>query len=210
MLGTLIVIAKSPVPGRVKTRLCPPLSFEQAADLADAALTDTVRVAAVVPAARHVLALDGPRWPAIPSQWTVVSQEPGELDRRLIGAFAAAGAGPSLLIGMDTPQVTLPQLTMFDADRFDACIGLADDGGFWAIGFRDSRAHADAIRDVPMSTSETGQIQLAALRSRGLRVQVLDRLTDVDTYDDAVDVASQCPDGAFATRFRSLALRDVG
>lgn len=206
----MIVIAKSPVPGRVKTRLCPPLRFEEAAVLADAAIADTLQVTGTVPARRRTLVLDGPRWGGLPRGWDVVPQLSGGLDERLVGAFAAAGGGPSLLVGMDTPQLRAAQLTAYDPDQYDACIGLADDGGYWAIGFRDPFAHADVIRGVPMSTSCTGAVQLDAMRSRGLRVQLLDKLRDVDTYDDAGAIAQLCPQTRFATAFRSLALQRVG
>lgn len=210
MLDTMIVIAKSPTPGRVKTRLCPPLTFEQAAVLAGAAIADTLEVAEEVAAQRHLLVLDGPRWCDVNSCWDVVSQIPGGLDRRLVGAFAAAGPGPSVLVGMDTPQLESSQVVTFDAERFDACLGMADDGGYWAIGFRDPRANAEVIRGVPMSTSHTGAAQLAAMQSRGLTVQLLDRLADFDTFDQASAVAQMCPHTRFAEAFRSLSRQKVG
>lgn len=206
MLDTVIVIAKSPIAGRVKTRLCPPLTYEQAAAVAQAAISDTLTVTARVAATRHVLALDGPRWAGIPDDWEVVPQLSGDLDRRLVGAFAAAGPGPGLLVGMDTPQIKASQLTAFEPDRFDACLGLADDGGFWAIGFRDPGSHAQVIHGVPMSTAHTGAVQLAAMRARGLRVQMLDQLTDVDTYAEATLVAARYAHTQFAASFRSLSL----
>jgi hypothetical protein len=61
---TLLVIAKQPVPGRVKTRLVPPCTHEQAAALAEAALADTLRTVLTVPARRRVLVMDGR-----PGQW---------------------------------------------------------------------------------------------------------------------------------------------
>jgi uncharacterized protein len=210
VLHAIIVIAKSPLPGRVKTRLCPPLSLEQAAVLADAAISDTLHVTGRVSARRHVLALQGPAWTGVPRGWDVVAQVPGDLDQRLVGAFAAAGRGPSLLVGMDTPQLHATQLKRFEPSHFDACIGLADDGGYWAIGFRDPPAHADVIRGVPMSTSSTGAVQLDAMRSRGLRVQLLDQMADFDTYEQATVIAEQYPRTRFAGAFRSVALQRVG
>jgi uncharacterized protein len=210
MLDTMIVIAKSPIPGRVKTRLCPPLTYDEAAVLADAAIADTLDVTGRVAARQHLLVLDGPQWPGNRSEWEVVAQVSGGLDERLVAAFTAGGTGSALLVGMDTPQLLERQLTKFDPDQFDACIGLAHDGGYWAIGFRDPLTHSDVIRGVPMSMSYTGAAQLAAMQSRGLRVQVLDQLTDVDTYDDACAVAELDPETQFATCFRSLSLQQVG
>ena len=102
---TLLVIAKQPVPGRVKTRLVPPCTHEQAAALAEAALADTLHTVLMAPARRRVLVLEGEPGPWLPAGFDVVPQCGGPLDERLAGAFAAV-RGPALLIGMDTPQVT--------------------------------------------------------------------------------------------------------
>lgn len=198
MIQTLIVIAKAPVPGRVKTRLVPPLSADQAAQVAAGALSDTLRVARTVPAAERLLAFDGPVAQWLPAGWNACAQPAGGLDRRLAAAFAAAGDGPALLVGMDTPQLRREQLEAFDPDSFDACLGLASDGGYWAIGLRDPRLAASAILGVAMSTAHTGADQLRRLERLGLRVQLLDKLTDVDTIDTAHEVAALIPGSAFA------------
>jgi uncharacterized protein len=104
----LLVIAKEPVPGRVKTRLCPPCTPEQAAAIARAALEDTLRTLGRCPAGRRILVLHG-HFPAPPG-WAVLPQRGYGLAERLHAAFvdaaALAGPGPSLLVGMDTPQLT--------------------------------------------------------------------------------------------------------
>jgi uncharacterized protein len=198
---TLLVIAKEPVPGRVKTRLVPPCTHEQAAALAEAALTDTLHTVLMVAARRPVLVLEGRpgRW--LPPGFDIVPQCAGPLDERLAGAFAAV-RGPALLIGMDTPQVT-PGLLTVDWEATDAVFGPAADGGFWALGLRvpDSAL----LRGVPMSTAVTGSIQRARLLAAGLRVADLPQLRDVDTAADAVAVARQAPQSRFAARVRELA-----
>ena len=65
LAAQLVVIAKAPVPGRVKTRLTPPFSPEQAARLAAAALADSLAAAALVPAAGHTVALEGRPGPSL-------------------------------------------------------------------------------------------------------------------------------------------------
>ena len=120
---TLLVIAKQPVPGRVKTRLVPPCTHDQAASLAEAALTDTLHAVLRVPARRRVLVLEGRPGPWLPAGFDVVPQCGGPLDERLAGAFAGV-RGPALLIGMDTPQVT-PGLLTVDWQAADAVFGLA-------------------------------------------------------------------------------------
>jgi hypothetical protein len=198
---TLLVMAKQPVPGRVKTRLVPPCRHEQAAALAEAALSDTLHTVLTVPARRRVLVLDGRPGPWLPPGFDIVPQCGGPLDERLAAAFAAV-SGPALLIGMDTPQVT-PDLLTVDWHAADAVFGPAADGGFWAIGLRVP--DPALLRGVPMSTSDTGAIQRARLLAAGLRVTDLPQLRDVDTAADAVAVARQAPRSRFAARAREFA-----
>jgi glycosyltransferase A (GT-A) superfamily protein (DUF2064 family) len=210
LIDSLIVIAKEPIAGRVKTRLVPHLSFEQAAELAEAALADTLAVVLTIASERKIIALDGQpgRW--LPDGWIVVPQVAGGLDARLSAAFLAAGGGPSILVGMDTPQLQTHHLLAANLEDFDACLGRSSDGGYWAIGLREP-AHADrVIAGVPMSTSWTGSAQLARLRAAGLRVQLLDELTDVDTFDVACAVAADAPNTRFARTLTRLLADERG
>lgn len=195
-MTTLLVIAKEPRPGRVKTRLTPPFSPEQAAALAEASLADTLDAVAAASAARRVLVLDGSPGPWLPSGFDVVPQCGGGLDARLADAFAGC-TGPALLIGMDTPQVTPALLTVDFADC-DAYFGPAEDGGFWALGLADP--DPGLLRGVPMSAPQTGAVQRRRLVAAGLRVRDLPRLRDVDTAADAAAVAALVPHGRFAAR----------
>ncbi|MGW1037191.1 TIGR04282 family arsenosugar biosynthesis glycosyltransferase [Streptomyces antibioticus] len=195
-MTTLLVIAKAPVPGRVKTRLTPPFTPREAASLAAASLADTLRAVAAAPAARRVLVLDGAPGPWLPPGFDVVPQCAGGLDERLADAFARC-AGPALLIGMDTPQVT-PELLGVDFAGCDAYFGPAEDGGFWALGLAEP--DPALLRGVPMSTPVTGAVQRERLAVAGLRVRELPRLRDVDTAADAHAVAALAPHGRFAAR----------
>lgn len=186
---TLLVIAKSPDPGRVKTRLTPPLTPEQAAGIAEAALADTLDAVRLAPALRRVLVLDGPPRAWFPADIDVVPQCGGGLDERLAAAFAAC-TGPALLIGMDTPQVT-PDLLAVDWTAADAWFGAAADGGFWALGLRDP--DPDLLRGVPMSVPHTGRAQYERLVAAGLTVRHLPVLNDIDTADDLAEVARSAP-----------------
>jgi uncharacterized protein len=205
MTTSVIVIAKEPVPGRVKTRLVPPLCFDEAARLAEAALTDTLRAVDASDARQKVLAFDGAVGGWLAPGWQAARQPSGTLDLRLVAAFDAV-AGPAILVGMDTPQLTPEHLDAFDPARFDACLGLSTDGGYWAIGFADPRLAGAAIGGVPMSTTSTGRVQLRRLQQLGLRIQQLDVLTDVDTIDSAETVAAQAPGTGFAAALRSTKL----
>ena len=199
-VASVLVIAKEPIPGRVKTRLTPAFTPTQAAALAAAAIQDTVTAAGEVHADRHVLVLDGNAGEWVPPGWDVVAQVSGDLDLRLAAAFAGVtGSGPAVLVGMDTPQVRAEQIASFRSEEFDACFGPAADGGFWAIGFTDPARAVDVIPGVPMSRADTGDRQLQRLHDAGLRVQILDELVDVDTAAEARTVAASAPRTRFAT-----------
>ncbi len=205
MSAALIVIAKAPVAGRVKTRLCPPCTPQQAATLAEAALADTLTAVAATPVARRVCVLDGEPGPWLPDGIEVVAQRGDGLGQRLAAAFDDVG-GAALLIGMDTPQVTPAQLgaahAALRAPGADAVLGLAPDGGYWAIGLREP--DATVFSGVPMSTARTGAAQRARLLEAGLRVRLLPELRDVDTIADARTVAAAAPHGRFAAALLQL------
>ena len=202
---TLIIIAKEPVAGRVKTRLCPPCTPGQAARIAEAALRDTLEVVAATPAARRVVALDGDVGPWLPTGFDVFPQPQGGLDERLAHAIASVG-GPALLVGMDTPQVTPTLLGHASRELLRwpnrAVLGLSVDGGWWAVGLRE--ADPGAFLGVPMSTVDTGARQQGRLRAIGSAPSLLPELRDVDTYDDARLVAALTPGSVFAAAFSAV------
>jgi rSAM/selenodomain-associated transferase 1 len=206
----LLVLAKAPQPGRVKTRLCPPCTPEQAADVARAALLDTLDTVDSVPATvvnRRSLVLDGAASTVDHRDWTlagwsVFPQLGDSLGDRIAHAFTdtALDGVPSVLIGMDTPQVDGALLTLCVAglSAADAVLGHATDGGWWLLGLREPN-HASLLRSVPTSRSDTGARTQDALARAGLRVAVAPTLSDVDTPDDARRVAELCaPDARFA------------
>ena len=196
MTATLAVIAKAPVPGRVKTRLCPPCPPLQAARLAEASLRDVADALLATPADRRVIVLDGPRPAWLPSQVDVVPQRGDGLDERLAHAFADLGR--ALIVSMDTPQVRpLDLLAGLRAlDRHDAVLGPAADGGYWAIGLR--RPDPRALLGVPMGDDRTLTAQRQRLDALGLRRAELRELRDVDTWADARAVAEARPSTRFA------------
>jgi rSAM/selenodomain-associated transferase 1 len=202
-MTALLVLAKEPVPGRVKTRLCPPCSHEQAAALAEAALADTLLAVASTPARRRVLVLAGRPGPWLPPGFEVLPQRGCGLDDRLAAAFQDVGE-PAVLIGMDTPQVTPALLERATAalERSQAVLGPAADGGFWAMGLR--RADRRAFAGVPMSREITGHLQARRLREMGLATSFLPTLRDVDTIDDARVVARLAPGTGFARQAREV------
>jgi rSAM/selenodomain-associated transferase 1 len=198
MLPTLLVIAKEPVPGRVKTRLTPPCTPGQAAMLARASLVDTLAAAlACRHAARRVLVLDGERRDWVPDEFEVIAQRGRGLDERLAAAFADV-RGPAFLVGMDTPQITSDLLDsgLAAIETSDAAFGPALDGGYWGIGLR--RPDDAMFHGVPMSENNTGAVQRARLAAYGLDTVSLPPLRDFDTIEDARIVAEEAPESRFA------------
>jgi hypothetical protein len=204
----VVVIAKQPLPGMVKTRLCPPLTSAQAAGVAGAALADTLEVVAHTNCRARVVAFEGRPDGWIPSGFIVVPQREGGFGERLDGAIVDAWERtdcPVLLIGMDTPQVSVADLEGAAAALLspgvDAVLGPADDGGYWLIGTR--RPVPGMFAEVPMSTDRTAFVQRERLASLGLSCTLLHRLRDIDTIADAHAVADLVPHSSFAAMLRA-------
>jgi glycosyltransferase A (GT-A) superfamily protein (DUF2064 family) len=201
----LLVITKAPVPGRSKTRLTPPCTPAQATAIAAAAVGDTLDIVRATAVGRRVVALDGAPGDLDLSGCVVVPQVEGDLGTRLAAAFADAMAGadvdrPTLLIGMDTPQVDPPLLAvclsrLVEGGPGTAVLGVAPDGGWWALGLHSPTA-AGVLPGVPMSRDDTAARTREALVDAGLTVLDLPVLTDIDHFPDAVSVAAECPPGS--------------
>lgn len=206
---TVLVVAKAPVPGLAKTRLAATLGYSVAADIAAAALLDTLDAVADAPVRARVVALTGDLNAASRSDeirsriadFTVIEQRgDGFADRLANAHIDAAGTGPVLQIGMDTPQVTgeLLEKCALELLGAPAVLGMACDGGWWILGLTAATT-AEVLRGVPMSHPDTGALTLTALRDTGVSVTLVDELADVDTIDDIAAVRAVCPpDGRFA------------
>jgi glycosyltransferase A (GT-A) superfamily protein (DUF2064 family) len=210
-------MAKAPVAGRVKTRLCPPCSPLEAAAVAEAALADTLDAVARSAADVKVVALDGRpgRW--LPPGLRLINQRGRGLAERLANAWADTRrwtGGWGIQIGMDTPQVAAGELdALLEVLRADqpaavparsgparsesALLGLARDGGWWVIGLPGTDPHA-VFGGVPMSSPRTGQAQGERLRRLGLKVTWAPVRSDIDTFDDLLEVAAAIPDSRTA------------
>jgi len=227
----ILVVAKSPVPGRVKTRLMPLCTPTEAARLAEAALADTLQAVAACNVTRRLVALDGEPGEWLPPGFEVFAQYDGTFAERLDHAWSTAG-GPGLQIGMDTPQVTAELLDECLALTINsgsepgsgpqagsgreagsvpgagsgpsATLGLAEDGGWWALGLTDVRG--GMFDHVPMSAPNTGREQWRRLELLGLQVTALPQLIDVDHVDDAVAVAQTIPSSRFGRLVDQLQL----
>jgi glycosyltransferase A (GT-A) superfamily protein (DUF2064 family) len=203
-MTTVVVMAKECRPGRVKTRLHPPFSLEQAARIAEASLRDTIATVTTLPVDRRVLCLDGDTAPPMPTGWEVRAQIAGDLDERIAAALDAC-TGPTLLVGMDTPQLRPSDLALLTdwPDDVDAWLGPASDGGYWALALREP--HGDVVRGVPMSRGDTGAEQRRRLRAADLRVGMLPVLTDIDDVAALRAVEPFLADGHLARLLRETA-----
>lgn len=208
----VLVVAKAPVAGQVKTRLGALVGAEQAAELAAAALLDTLEACTLAGAQGHLClagdlgdAVRGGALIAALAGWTITPQRGEGFAERLVNAHADAGHGMVVQIGMDTPQVTPAALAAVveRMEGHDAALAPATDGGWWALARRDP----DVVRhlvDVPMSTDTTFVDTQRALERAGCLVAHGDPMTDVDTVADADRVAALAPHTRFAGVWRSL------
>jgi hypothetical protein len=201
-----MVIAKEPRPGWAKTRLTPPCTPAEAATLAEAALLDTLEVVGNTPAARRVLVFDGDPGRFRRAGLEVILQRGACLAERLAAAFEDV-AGPALLVGMDTPQLTPSLLSdgmrALSTSAVDAVLGPAEDGGYWSVGLKQD--DGSAFAGIPMSRPSTCAAQRDRFRQLGFRVHDQRPLRDVDTIEDARVVASEAGGTRFATALASIA-----
>ncbi|WP_018155125.1 TIGR04282 family arsenosugar biosynthesis glycosyltransferase [Demetria terragena] len=216
----LLLVAKAPVPGLAKTRLGATVGMTAAADLAAAALLDSIDLCANVFPGRCHLALDGDLRAAARgmeteqrlSEWAVFGQEGETFAERLAHAHRIVGAGAgvrTLQIGMDTPQISPDELRR-GAEALDSgsplVLGPAADGGWWLLGLGDPRA-ADALADVPMSQPDTRTETVRALRKvlgEEIEPVLLAELVDIDDASDAQTVADTYPTGRFSRLWAEL------
>lgn len=216
--GSVLVMAKAPVPGRAKTRLACVAGDEGAADLAAAALLDTLEAgAAAFPVGRRVIALDGDLGDGCRSAelrracrgWVVVPQGGRTFGERLVEAHRTAHrrvGGPVVQIGMDTPQVSAALLREVadEAHRYGGpVLGPAVDGGWWVLVSTHGR-QAAVLDGVPMSRPDTGRLTAAALTGAGHPPALAVTLRDVDLPEDARLVAALAPGTRFARTWREL------
>ena len=212
----LLVMAKAPVAGAAKTRLCPPCSPEEAALVAEAALADTLEAVAACSASRKVVALDGPVGPWLAPGLEVIPQRGTTFTERLANAWSDLG-GAGVQIGMDTPQVGPAELDdllrlLGEGTERQAVLGPAVDGGWWAIGLPmlATGRHGAVFEGVAMSTASTGTEQQRRLRSLGFDVALAPRRRDIDTVADLAEVAAEIPSSRTATAYRLLCERTAG
>ncbi len=211
--ATVLVLAKPPLPGLVKTRLEPCVGPSGAAALAGAFLADTWALVRSLGGVRPVLAtttiLPGFCELAGGEQWL---QGDGDLGARLERVLRRAleGTPRAIAIGADTPG--LPRSLLERAHehlaRADAVLGPCVDGGFYLIGLR--RCARGLLADLPWSTERTYAATLARLMERGLRTAVLPPWFDVDRPEDLVELRRRLDRGEIEAPRTAESLARVG
>jgi rSAM/selenodomain-associated transferase 1 len=192
--GTVIVFAKAPTPGLVKTRLCPPLRPEQAAELYSNLLDDVLeatgrfalqdRLDAVV--CVHPIEACMEFATRAPQNFRVIAQRGNGLAARLAWAVdeaAASGAATILVRGSDNPALSIAQMrtALLELDRHDLVVSPDLDGGYGLIGVRGAWS---GIFDHPMSTHTILEETIADAQRLGLTVHVLEPSFDIDRVED--------------------------
>ena len=191
----IILFAKAPVPGRVKTRLFPRLSPAEAASLHDALVRDTISsFEALSDCADLELHSDAPVADWGPKGWIMRLQHEGDLGLKMLQALSGAlarGHERAMIAGSDAPTLPVAHLRALLACEADVALGRAEDGGYYAIACR--RAHPEMFRDVAWSGTNALDETVAACGRCGLSVEIGPRWWDVDTPEDLERLA-QSPD----------------
>ena len=194
MTALLIIFAKEPRPGQVKTRLCPPLSLDEAAHLYHSFIQDILEEMARVPEVRLAMAFTPPGaqvWfrGLAPPGTDLFPQEGADLGERMARAFSrgfAAGFGPILLRGSDVPD--LPAAVVSEAKavlatgQAQVVLGPCPDGGYYLVGL--AAPQPPLFQGPAWSSSTVLTDTLCLARQLGLRVHLLPPWPDIDTDDN--------------------------
>jgi rSAM/selenodomain-associated transferase 1 len=185
-----VVLAKAPQPGRVKTRLCPPLSPASATSLQRACLSDLWARLGSLRGVERVLCYDPPDAAALfrellGADADLLPQPTGDLGQRLVAAFEALfarGLSPVVALGAASPDLPLSLVTgalaALAAGDCEVAIGPAADGGYTLVGLRQPLR--EPFVAIPWSTPAVLTTTLKRCRQAGLAVRVLDPWDDVD------------------------------
>jgi rSAM/selenodomain-associated transferase 1 len=217
--AAVVVFARAPQPGRVKTRLCPPLHPQEAAELYARLLDDALEVTAAF-AARLDLAAFLTVTPAsacasmarrAPSSFCVVRQRGPDLGARMQWAVreaAAAGFRRVLLRGSDSPLLdgAAAEAALAALERVDLALSPDRDGGYNLVALR---LPARGLFEHPMGTASALEDTLSKARARGLRTELLEPGFDIDVAADLALLAAARTSAAERLCPRTLELLDA-
>ncbi len=210
MQNALAVFAKAPIAGQVKTRLCPPLTCEEAAELYRCFLIDTVSRAATLADVHIFLAITPPQSTPL---FRALLQVPvhylpqrgdslGEREANLFADLLQAGYARIVMIGSDIPTLPLAHVhdafTLLANPRNDVVIGPSQDGGYYLLGAR--QFHPTLFENITWSTSTVFAETMAHARHAGLSVAQVPTWYDVDAQAELRQLAVELTPPAHATR----------
>lgn len=189
----LILMAKAPLPGQVKTRLSPPFTKRAAASLYACLLEDTAREMAGLKRVRRFLFYSPPGsgrfFRGEPfSRFELVPQSGRDLGERMAAAFETAftlGSGRTVLVGADCPvlSASLVRVAFRElASTAGAVFGPSEDGGFYLVGL--STPVPSLFRDVRWGTSTVFSEVSGRCREAGISYSLLRPAFDIDTPED--------------------------
>ncbi|HEX2768967.1 MAG TPA: TIGR04282 family arsenosugar biosynthesis glycosyltransferase [Geobacteraceae bacterium] len=190
----LLIFAKCPLPGMVKTRLIPPLSPEQAADFYHCMLCDVIAKVTLLPdlarylfyedegAAREYFAGSGLDMTSLPQQ----GKDLGERMAEALRTVFAMGHSTAVVIGTDSPDLPISFIeAAFDRlerGKSAAVFGPTEDGGYYLAGM--TRLYRELFRDIPWSSVAVLRKTLKRAKEAGITVSLLPIWHDVDTAAD--------------------------
>lgn len=190
----LVVMAKKPTVGKTKTRLCPPLTPKEAADLYHCLLLDTLALMSQIEYVQAIVA----HLPAgaeaffrriAPPGFRFVRQVGTNLGERLDNVVQhCLREGYEKVVVIDSDSPTLPESYLHSAFRaldessVDVVLGPCDDGGYYLIGLKSPQS--TLFRGIAMSTSTVAAETVERARSKGLETRCLPNWYDVDTAED--------------------------
>jgi uncharacterized protein len=189
----IVIMAKRPEPGNVKTRLCPPLTPEQAADLYVAFFLDTVSLVHGIEHTDVFVAYDPETAldffsQIMPPAVKCIPQGAGDLGNRLSGISSIVfshGYKKVIVLASDAPH--LPQdyirLAFTRLDNTDVILGPCDDGGYYLIGLRFPVR--EVFEGIPWSTSRVLDLTIETAHEAGMTCELLPPCYDIDTGEDA-------------------------
>jgi len=201
------VFAKQPIPGMVKTRLCPPLTPEQAADLYRVCLQETVTRMRTLSNCELAICYSGEaswfatNFPGI----TLVPQRGCDLGARMaqcLSDWLSAGYAAAVLIGSDAPDLPLERIEQaFSAlEGADLVHGPALDGGFYLVG--ETTHHAQLFQEMTWSTGEVLEQTLAKATQLGLRSILLEPWDDLDDLPALLRLVTRTPHSSTAIHIK--------
>jgi len=204
--AALVIFAKAPIPGQVKTRLCPALTEDEAATLHGSFVLDTLertkaavnkfklpvdRFLACAPSSTHVFF----RIMEARHGVTLLDQQGEDLGSRMRQAFDtlfARGYRQVHLVGTDVPSLPLTHYrdAVASLTRHDLVVGPAKDGGYYLIGM--TRPYPDLFAGIPWSTDQVLSLTEQKAAATGLDTALLPVWSDVDTINDLQALIDDC------------------